>query len=56
MIDDSTYQVNISWFTEGSETPLDGYDQIMVFKFVEDHWQIVSYSKNKNFSKNLKLF
>ena len=45
MIDDSTYQVNISWFTEGSETPLDGYDQIMVFKFVEDHWQIVSYSK-----------
>lgn len=44
-IDSDTYQVNFSWFVEDSDTPMNGYDQTMVFKFVNDHWQIVSFSK-----------
>lgn len=44
-IDSDTYQVNFSWFVEDSDTPMNGYDQTMVFKFVNEHWQIVSFSK-----------
>ena len=44
-LDSDTYQVNFSWFVEDSDTPMNGYDQTMVFKFVNDHWQIVSFSK-----------